>query len=101
MQKLKAFFQNLNYAVMGFIAFSVRLAIFGATLADALAIFAFAGLYGFQIYLKHQDVKKYNEKFEADVKIEFQKAAEEIAKVKTAVSGMTLGNSMRGIGGQR
>ena len=95
MQKLKAFFSNLNYAVLGFIAFSTRLVIFGASFADAAVLLGFAGLYGFSIYMKQHEVSKYNEKFKEDVKIEFKKAAEEIVKLNTKVSAVTLGGNLR------
>lgn len=92
--KLKEMLSSINYSILGFATFAGRLAICGASIGDAIALFAFAGLYGWQSWLKHQEVKKYNEKFEQDVKIEFLKAADELAKLKGVLGALNLGTTM-------
>lgn len=91
MNKIKEFLTNFNYSILGFTIFAVRLAFLGASIGDAIALFAFGGLYAFTLWLKKAEITKYNEKFQEDVKIEFVKAAEEINKIKSSVSAMSIG----------
>lgn len=95
MEKIKTFLANTNYAVLGFSAFAARLALCGASIGDAIALFAFAGLYGFKTWMNHQEIIKHNEQFESAVKVEFQKVADELSKVKTAMGALNLGSTYR------
>lgn len=93
MKKIKDFFTNLNYSILGFTLFAGRLALLGATIGDAIALFAFAGLYGFNSYMKKLETHKYNEQFEADVKAEFKIAANKITAIESAMGAINLGST--------
>ena len=91
MKRIKDFLTEVNYSTLGFALFSIRLAIYGASFGDAIALFAFAGIMGFDWWVKKTSVSKYNEVFEQNVKEEFIKAAQEINSIKTALGALNLG----------
>lgn len=101
MNVIKELLKKANYPLIGFSLFALRLVAFGASIGDAIALIAFASLHGYLVFLKNQEIKKYNEQFEADVKVEFVKAAEEINKLKTVMSGAQFGQTFRGKPGQQ
>lgn len=93
MEKIKLLLNKINVPMVSFLLLSARAAILGSSISDAIALAAIGSIYGFHSYLKHQQIKKYNEQFEADVKIEFTKAAEEIQKLKNVLSGLNMASA--------
>lgn len=87
--------QFLNVVNLGFLLFALRLIALGASLGDAVAMFAFAALYGWQLYMNHKEVEKYNQAFEENVKIEFEKAAKELSNIKTVMGAINIGQTYK------
>lgn len=54
---LSVFFQNLDYCVVAFMALLIRVITLGASYAEAIMMFALAGVYGYRLYLKSKEIK--------------------------------------------
>lgn len=90
------YLSKIDVSIVCFIAFVVRLVIFGASVGDAIALVSMAAIFSFEKWLKYQDVKKYNETFENAVKAEFERANAELQKVRSQVSSLNLGSTFVG-----
>ena len=70
---------KINYSLIAFFAYSIKLLILEASYADALVLACLAGLYGYKMRLKLAEPRDVNE----DVR-------KEIAEIKTAMSKVNL-----------
>lgn len=107
MEKLK----NINFALLAFIAFSVRIVALGANLSDAIALLVLAALYGGTKLLQakaaeHADKNKEEfaklvAKTNADIAMLNEKIEKEISEVRGSVAGIKLsgGRGFRNISG--
>lgn len=82
------------YSHIAFSGFAIRLIACGASIGDAVALFALVGFIAWHQWLQKQEITKYNAKFENDVKVEFTKAAEELTKLKGVIGAINLGTAM-------
>lgn len=53
--------------LLAFVGFSLRLIITGATIGDAIALFGFAALYGFHLFLSSKKEEPINDKFKSEI----------------------------------
>ncbi len=86
---------KIDYAIIGFLCFVGRITIYGASIGEAIALFALAGLCGAKHWIEQQKVKDVNAEFEENVKIEFERANQEITGVKNALGALNLGMAQR------
>jgi hypothetical protein len=84
MEKIKGFLLSLNYNVLIFFIFGVRITLFGANIGDALAIAALCGLMGFYKWLEHNKEEPLSDKIE-----------KELTDMKAHVSGLMIKNSIK------
>lgn len=86
MEKLK----NVNFALVAFIAFAVRMVAMGASISEALVMLVLAGLYGYDKWLnKSSDTLKEEQRV--------QKMERDIADLKSTIASIKLGAASAGI----
>lgn len=64
---IKSLILKTNIQIVLLVAFTARLVVFGASIGDALALFALAGLFGFNQWLNSNKEEPVNEKVKADI----------------------------------
>jgi hypothetical protein len=86
---------KLDYAIIGFLLVVARITIYGASIGEAIALFALGSLCGFRHWLSQQKIRDRNEEFEGAVKKEFEKVAVELNSLRNAVGTLNLGNAYK------
>lgn len=86
---------KLDYSIIAFLLLVGRITTSGASVGEALALFALASLCGAKQWMELQKIKEHNKEFEDNVKVEFERAAQEINNLKSAVGAMGLGNTFK------
>lgn len=84
---------KIDYAIVGFLFFVGKITIYEANIAEAVALFAIAGLCGFRHWLAQRKIKDKNVEFENAVKEEFEKANLELKSLRDAVGALKLGSA--------
>lgn len=84
MQKLKDFILSINFNMLVFTLLGIRIAVFGASIGDALTILAVCGLQGFIKYIET--------KTQIDINEQLRK---ELDDMKSSIGGLVLKNSIR------
>lgn len=74
---------ELNFALIAFIAFSVKVLVFDASIADSLILGVLSGLYGYTQYLKRFQPYNLDEEVRAD-----------LSEVKSALSSLNMTRGM-------
>ncbi len=76
---------RINYALLAFFAYSVKLLIIEASYADGLVMSCLAALYGYKLRLQSIEPKEVN----SDIKKEFQEIKNAMSKIELAKLGKT------------
>lgn len=76
--------KNVNYSLLAFFLFSIKLVVFGSSVSDAIALFALAGLYGFSLFLESKKETPINDEIKKDLE-----------NVKSAVNALKIGRTLR------
>lgn len=95
MQKIKNFILSINFNTLVFVLIGIRIAIYGASIGDAIAIAALSGLVGFIRWSESQKLMDYNKSLENDIagmKVTLEK---ELTDIKSSVGGLVIKNTLR------
>lgn len=83
--------KKINFALLAFVAFSVRMVAMGATFSEALVMLVLAGMYAYDRYLHFHPLRNSDKAWT-------EKVEKELAEVKSAVSAVKLGAAAMGHG---
>ncbi|PCI45863.1 MAG: hypothetical protein COB41_00295 [Proteobacteria bacterium] len=85
LNKLKKLISKINMSMMAFMAFSIRIIMFGSTIGDSIAIVALSGIFGYSMFLHNKDKKR-----ESMVESDLSKLKQDLDSIKNKVSGKVI-----------
>lgn len=82
----------MYYSLVAMLIFGARLVYFGASIGDALALAALAGLYGYQYYLETKKEKPVDEEYKKKIAY----LSQEVESLKSSMNAVKIAKTFTG-----